>query len=111
MNSNQVLHVGMVNSYNMIMGKATVDQIVTSGLSVFAHVPDEEIELEDLELMLSYFKTHEMYEYCVDILKYMQENFNPDGSYVHESCECELPTITKYEPKIKCGSCNKRIRK
>ena len=111
MNSTQILHIGMLNSYNMITGKATVEQIILSGLYVFAHVPDEEIELEDLELMLTYFKTHEMYEYCVDIVKYMHENFNPDGTYVEDSCECEYPNITEYTTKIKCGECNKRIRK
>jgi hypothetical protein len=111
MNSNQALHIGMLNSYNMIMDTATIEDIVKSGLSIFAHVPDDEIELEDLELMLEYFETHEMYEYCANIVNYIHNNFNPDGTYIEESCECELPTITSYTKKIKCGECNKRIRK
>lgn len=111
MNKMQSLHVGMINSYNVIMGNITIEQVLQSGIGVFAHVPDTEPDLESIELMVMYFKDQEMYEKCSDLVKYMEENFDASGKPRGEECDCYQPTITEYTKKMACSKCNKRLRK
>jgi hypothetical protein len=111
MNKTQSMHVGMINSYNVLMGKASIEQIVQSGLGIFAHVPDEEPNMETIQLIIHYFQDHEMFEHCIDLVKYIEQNFNSDGSSREENCECNYPSVTKYEHRMTCSTCNKRLRK
>lgn len=101
----------MINSYNLLMGTATIEQIVQSGLGIFAHVPDEEPTMENVQLIIHYFQDHEMFEHCVDLVKYIEQNFNDDGTSREEDCECIYPSITSYNLKMRCSTCNKRLRK
>ena len=111
MNKEQAIHVGMINSYNIITDKASFEQIASTGLGVFAHQPDEELEYENLKFIILYFQTLEMFEHCAELKWYMNENFNEDGSYKEDDCECSYPDIREYNQKVKCHTCKKRIRR
>lgn len=111
MNSTQMMHVGMLNSYNVLTGKASMEDVVKSGIGVFAHIPDEEPSREAIEFMIFYFKEIEMYEKCANLHAYIENNYNEDGSLKEEVCQCEMPEIDEYIPKVKCSVCNLRIRR
>ena len=100
----------MLNTYAVMMGQATVDEILDSGLGVFTHIPDEEIDLELVELMVLYFQDVEMYEYCSELLKYKDDNWHPDGTKKNKYCECELPSISKYIKDLCCNKCKKPLK-
>lgn len=110
MNQEQTIHVAMINSYNVLMGVASLDEVLDSGLAVFSHYPDDDIRLESIETMILYFQEVEMFEHCSVLLKYVKENFNDDGSRKEILCECELPTIVDYKPIMRCGKCKRVIR-
>jgi hypothetical protein len=110
MNTQQTIHVAMINSYNVILGYATIEEIVDSGIGVFTHLPEYDVELEVLETMIDYFQEMEMYEYCASLVSFINENWNEDRSKKKIYCECDLPSFDKYEPDIRCRVCNKRIK-
>ena len=106
-----MMHVGMINSYNVLVGNATVEMVVNAGIGVFAHLPDEELSKEAIEFMIFYFKEMEMYERCAKLQVYIGENYNDDGTFKEERCVCEYPEINEYVPKVKCSVCNLRLKK
>lgn len=111
MNNTQMMHIGMLNSYNVLVGKASIDEIIKSGIGVFAHVPDEEPSLESINFMLFYFKEMEAYEKCAELHAYIENNYNEDGTPKEKVCECEIPEIDEYVPKVKCAICNLRLKR
>ena len=111
MNKKQTIHVGMINSYNLLMDKVSLDTIVQSGLGVFAHVPDEEPRLDDIELMIVYFQDKEMFEMCSGLVKYIEINYNENGTLKGEECDCDYPSIKEYSRGMRCTACDKRIRR
>ncbi len=106
-----MVHIGMINSYNVLMGNASVEDIVSSGLGVFAHSPEEESAMKSVEFMVYYFSKHEMYERCNKLKSYIEETFDKDGSYKEECCECDMPEIESYSTKVKCSICNLRLKR
>lgn len=111
MTQEQIIHVSMINSFNVITGRNTFEEIIRSDVSVFAHSPDEDIPLELLELMIDYFASFEMFEKCSELIDYKNENYNTDGTIKYNGCECILPEITDYSRNMCCGHCNKRLKK
>jgi len=111
MNNDQAVHVGMLNSFNLITGKATFMEIVDAGIGVFAHQPEEDIEVRNIEYIILYFQHHEMFEHCAELKNYIKENYNDDGSPKPNDCECECPEITEYTTPMYCSKCNKRLSK
>lgn len=111
MTEQQKIHVAMLNSYNVITETFTIDEIMDSGVPLFSHIPDEEISIEAINFILYYFQQQEMYEHCLALTEYINENFNKDGSLKAELCECEYPEISEYTKKMKCAKCNKRLIK
>jgi hypothetical protein len=109
MRQNQAVHIGMVNSYNVLVNDANFEQIVMSGIGFFAHSRDEEDALESIEFMIRYFQDVEMYEKCAKLQQYIVENFNEDGTYKEIMCSCEMPEIEQYSPIPKCSVCNMKI--
>jgi hypothetical protein len=111
MTDRQQLHIGMINSFNVITRRNTVYEIMTSGIGYFAHIPDIDPDKETIDNMVNYFSDIEMYEKCIELTLYMEENFNEDGSEKKGLCQCNWPTIDKYEYMTLCSTCNLRIRK
>tara|TARA_R110000868_G_scaffold23293_1_gene94170 strand:+ start:372 stop:707 length:336 start_codon:yes stop_codon:yes gene_type:complete len=111
MTQEQIIHVGMINSFNLITERNTLEEIATPDLSLFAHVPDEEIPLDLIQLMMDYFQSFDMFEYCIDLVQYIALNYNEDGTRIQDGCECSQPTIKEYSKKMHCGTCSKRLKK
>lgn len=103
-----MIHIGMLNSFNVITGKATYDDVLNAGIGYFAHDPNE-YGAETLEMMIVYFSELDMFEYCAELKAIFDEEYNPDGSIKEEQCECYYPVIKEYGRKIKCFDCEKRI--
>jgi hypothetical protein len=111
MKQEQIIHIGMINSFNVITGRNTYDEIINSDVNVFAHAPDEEPPFELIKLMIEYFSSFEMFEKCIELTLYLEDNFNQDGSSREEKCECILPVIQGYSKKMYCKNCNKRLKR
>lgn len=110
MNTQQTIHLAMINSYNVILGYATVDEVLDSGIAVFTHMPNYEVDLDVLYLMLAYFQEIEMYENCSSLVEYINKNWNEDGTKKDVYCECDQPSFDKYEAEMKCKKCDKTIK-
>lgn len=110
MNRVQKTHIGMINSFNVLLGHTTVEEIVSAGIGFFAHSPDTDGDLESIEFMMFYFKELEMYERCALLKDYTDRTFNEDGTFKESFCECENPEISKYVRKVKCCICNLRLK-
>ncbi len=111
MNSTQMTHIGMINSFNILTEKVSVEQVINAGIGVFAHLPDEEAALDSINFMIFYFKEIEMYEKCAQLKEYVAKTFNEDGTYKEGCCKCDMPEIDEYVPKIKCSLCNQRLKR
>lgn len=111
MTEQQQLHIGMINSFNIISGKCSAFEVMSSGVGFFAHIPDEDPDYETVNNMLDYFAEIDMFEKCVEIVEYMEANFNEDGTDKVAVCECERPAIESYSKKVFCANCGKRIRR
>jgi len=111
MKKEQMIHISMINSYNLITGKARLEEITGSGIGLFCHSPEEKDALNSIEFMVSYFKNLEMYEKCAELTKYIKETFNEDGTYKDPICECAYPEIESYIPKVKCSICKLMIKR
>lgn len=110
MNKQQSIHVGMINSFNILTDRADLNEIISSGIGVFAHIPDEDISKEVLDLIIYYFQEHEMFEHCSELMDYYNENFKEDGTIIENDCDCEYPEIEEYVKKMKCLNCGKRLK-
>jgi hypothetical protein len=111
MKESQIAHIGMVNSFNVITNRNTVDEIVSAGIGIFAHSPEQSKGLESIKFMIFYFQELEMFERCSELKQYIEKTFNEDGTYKDPSCDCEYPEIEKYTPEVKCSICNMRIKR
>ena len=61
---------GIINSYKVIVGEKTMDEIVEkTELPIFFINPEEEYDNEDLDAMIDYFIATEEYEKCSVLTK------------------------------------------
>ena len=61
---------GIINSYKLIMGEKTIEEIVEKAkLPIFFIPPEEDYDNEDLDTMIDYFITTEEYEKCAELTK------------------------------------------
>lgn len=111
MTQEQMIHVSMINSFNVITGRNTFDEIINSDVNVFAHPPDEDPSYDLLQFMIEYFSSFDMFEKCAELTEYVVENYNQDGTSKVEMCECILPEIKTYTKKMHCNHCGKRLKK
>ena len=59
------INAGIINSYKLIMGEKTMDEIVErSEMPIFFIPPDEDYDNDDLDTMIEYFVSTEEYEKC-----------------------------------------------
>ena len=65
---------GIINSYKLIVGEKTMDEIVEkTKLPIFFIPPDEDYDNDDLDTMIDYFITTEEYEKCTALTKLKKE--------------------------------------
>ena len=61
---------GIINSYKLIVGEKTMDEIVEKAkLPIFFINPEEDYDNEDLDTMIDYFISTEEYEKCTVLTK------------------------------------------
>lgn len=111
MTNEQMIHISMINSYNVITKKATVEEVTNSGIGIFCHSPEEKDGMDSIEFMVKYFKNLEMYEKCAELKEYITNTFNSDGTYKEPLCECSYPEIESYVPIVKCSKCSLNIKR
>ena len=64
------INAGIINSYKLIMGEKTMDEIVErSKIPIFFIPPDEDYDNDDLDTMIEYFVSTEEYEKCSILTK------------------------------------------
>ena len=64
------INTGIVNSYKLIVGEKTMDELIEkSNIPVFFIHPEENYDNEDLDTMIDYFITTEEYEKCAILNK------------------------------------------
>ncbi len=106
MNKKQLVHIAMLNSYNSITGKVDEVFISETPISMFAHVPNEELNEKNLAAIIKYFESLEMYEECNELKKEYDLRFDSLGRPKDRICECNYPTILKYHwEQTRCGIC------
>jgi hypothetical protein len=111
MTENQILHLSMINSYNLIIGNASFDEIMDSDINFFAHNPTKTIESSTFQLIIWYFQDKEMFEYCAELNRVYNEMYNEDGSIKQTPCRCEYPEVKTYTPRVVCSICNNIIKR
>ena len=99
----------MINSYNVLIKKVSIEEIFFSGIGIFAHSQNEVDAMKSIEFMVIYFKELEMYEKCAELKSYIDETFNENGTFKVKTCFCDMPDITQYNPPI-CSICNLKIK-
>ena len=61
---------GIINSYKLIVGEKTIEEIVQkTKFPIFFINPEEDYDNEDLDTMIDYFITTEEYEKCAILTK------------------------------------------
>lgn len=112
MTKTQLVHVAMLNSYNVITGKEDEHIIMETTIPVFAHVPNEEIQEKNLSSIINYFEHLEMFEECKELKDEYDLRFDSMKRAKLDTCKCEYPTILKYNwEQTRCGICKKLLMK
>jgi hypothetical protein len=111
MTEQQKIHIAMVNSFNVILDKATIDDVLDSNLALFSHEFEEELEYDNLMFILKYFEDIEMFDKCSEFKAFIDKTFDNKGQHKEKACNCPYPDIKFYEPKIKCSSCSRKIKR
>jgi hypothetical protein len=111
MTEQQQIYVSMINSYNLITEKATLEEIIYSGVGIFAHIPTEDADEETIKKLIHFFEELDMYEHCAELIFYINQEYDNDGSYRDKECECDFPIIKNYLKKMRCSRCDKRLRR
>ena len=111
MTDRQRIHIGMINSYNVLTKKAKFVDVVESSVPLFAHLMDGGLRKKDIDMMIEYFKEIEEYEKCIELSFISTEWFNDDGSVIQKpECECDMPSFGyEYNDDMVCSTCNKRL--
>ncbi len=104
-----MVHISMMNSYNVLTGKVKVGDVLSSGIGMFSHSLESKDAMESVNFMIMYFQQLEMYERCSKLKKYVDKTFNKDGTFKQEPCSCDYPEIEEYESPLKCSICNLKV--
>jgi hypothetical protein len=111
MTEQQKIHVAMINSFNVITGKATIDDVLDSNVALFSHDFNEELQYDNLMFILKYFEQIEMFDKCSEFMVFIDSTFDRKGKHKEKACECPYPDIKSYGLKTKCDTCNRKIRR
>tara|TARA_R100000908_G_scaffold45646_1_gene22186 strand:+ start:306 stop:530 length:225 start_codon:yes stop_codon:yes gene_type:complete len=70
--TDKFINTGIINSYKLLVGEKTMDEIITkTELPIFFINPeiDDDYDNEDLDTMIDYFVSTEEYEKCAILTK------------------------------------------
>jgi hypothetical protein len=101
----------MINSFNIITGRVSFETVINSGVGLFAHTPDEDIDIDTLDAIIQYFEEREMYEHCAELHTYLLNNYDDDGVLIEEICVCDYPSLGEYKLNMLCLGCKKKIKR
>lgn len=105
MDEKELLHEAMMNSFNVITEKSTVDKIEKSGFPVFVHFPERNVDKDSVKLITMYFIMEESYEKCDELKRAYQKIFNEDMPNV--MCKCVKPLFYQDDKgHIVCKNCS-----
>lgn len=112
MKQKQLIHIAMINSYNVITGKVDEEVIMETSVAMFAHVPNEELSEKNLASIIKYFESLEMYEHCEELKREYDLRFDELKRPRERECECDYPTILRYNwEQTRCGVCKNLLAK
>ncbi len=72
MTDEEIVHVAMLNSYDVLVKKDDVDLFLETDESYFAHDISTLITNDELADMISYWQELEEYERCSELIKLMK---------------------------------------
>lgn len=110
MTNEQMIHISMVNSYNVLIEGASIDEIIRCGVGIFCHSYEEKDAKKSIEFMINYFQNLEMYERCSKLQEHISNTFNEDGTFKDVLCDCIYPEIEEYKFPVKCKLCSLTIK-
>lgn len=112
MKTKQLIHLAMINSYNVITGKIDEHMVMETSIPMFAHVPNEEITENNLSSIIKYFENLEMYEMCDELKHEYDLRFDSMKSPKDRICDCEYPTVLRYNwEQTRCGICKNLLER
>jgi hypothetical protein len=107
MNKETIRHIAMVNSFNVITSRSSVEEVMEAGIGYFGHEIGGEFDSTEIRRVLKYFESLEMYEYCSELSRIINE-LDRDMPM----CECDYPLFDTYSPsEVGCLSCGNPIVK
>lgn len=109
MTEKQFIHISMTNSFNLLMGNVSFKELEKSHIPMLAHNPFYEIDIDELEDIMEYFESIEMYENCAKLKKRYQSFFIDNNN--NQTCTCDLPVIKRYTSVVRCDVCKKKLIK
>ena len=107
MTAKKILHIAMTNSFNMLMGVVSLEELYQARIPIIVHNPHEDVDVETIDDIIEYFESIEMYENCAKLKKRYNNFFVSNNNY--EECTCELPIIKRYSSVVRCDTCKKKI--
>ena len=111
MTEQQKIHIAMLNSFKVLTGEATLDDILDSNVPLFSHNFEEDVEFREVQFIMKYFEQIEMFEKCFALSHYIEKTFDKNGFPLEKTCECAYPDIKVYEEKTKCSLCNIKLKR
>jgi hypothetical protein len=107
MNKETIRHIAMVNSFNVITSRSSVEEVMEAGIGYFGHEIGGEFDSTEITRVLKYFEKLEMYEYCSELSKVIYELDKE-----MPMCDCDYPLFDTYSPsEVDCLSCGLPIVK
>lgn len=109
MTEGQLKHIGMTNSYNILIGKVAVHEVIDSGIGFLFHDIDHPTPIQ-IKKIIAYFSSVNMFEHSAEMRDYLDENFTKSGKPIYIECKCEMPLIVDYTFKMRCARCKNRLK-
>jgi len=110
MTEQQKIHIAMVNSFNVLTKRVSIEQIFNSDIPMFSHAIEDEPNFNNVMFIVKYFEKVEMFEECLLLKMYADETFDEDGNFIEELCECPYPKIIEYSFQTECKICNLKLK-
>jgi len=110
MTEQQKIHIAMMNSYNVLTGKCSIEDIFNSDVPMFSHVIDDEPNQDNVLFIIKYFEKIDMFEQCLELKQYITDTFDDEGNITTKICPCPYPEITEYSFNTKCNICKQKLR-
>lgn len=107
MNEEELLYKAMVNSYNVITERDTIENIEKVGMPIFVHLPENGVDKVSLKIITMYFIMDEEYERCEELRKRYNGLFNEEMPSV--ACKCSTPDYYMDDDHMICRKCKEVI--